>query len=112
MNFLSFLAHGRYNTGVLYDRLLKGWSYKVDVNQTGCTMDEKEALEKFEVHPWDNTLVPDECVKYVRNEMEEANPGKIPTAFTDTPMPMEMDIRLSQFHGIDAKQQRVFFTAT
>ena len=74
-------------------------------------MDYDGAMEKFNQHPWDSDQVPDECVKYIRDEMEAANPGKIPTAFKNTPVPIEMDVTLSQFHGINARDQRVFFTA-
>ena len=74
-------------------------------------MDYNEAVEAFEEHPWDSELVPDECVKYIRDESEAANPSRIPTAFTDSPMPMEMDVTLEQFHGINAREQRVYFTA-
>ncbi|CAG5110911.1 Oidioi.mRNA.OKI2018_I69.chr2.g5258.t1.cds [Oikopleura dioica] len=47
----------------LYQRLLNGYKYVLDTNQTGCKMPLEEAIPIFDKNPWDSNQVPDECVK-------------------------------------------------
>ena len=101
--------HCNINNARLYQRLLNGYKYVLDTSQTGCTMALEEAEPLFDRTPWDSSLVPDECVKYVEDPLFKADPGVLPAVRGD-PVNLLMDSKLTQFHGVDGREQTITFS--